>query len=456
MIFKRIKSNGLAHFSYFVSSENEAFVVDPRRDCDIYVEMVYNVGSTIKYVFETHRNEDYVIGSKELTQIGDAKIYHGPGLDWEYGNTVNDGQKFEVGNLKVKAIHTPGHTDESMSYVLYDITSGLEPIMVFTGDALFIGDVGRTDMYGPTEARRMASNLYESLFNKILPLGDQAIICPAHGEGSVCGGNISSRELSTIGLERLQNPILQITDKEKFLNYKMEEQHFFSPYFKKMEEYNLKGAPLLRTRKKAKPMLPKEFKNYMENGAIVIDTREPAPFGGAHIKGSYNILLEGIPLWIGMILSYDEDVLLIVDGYKELEIADKYLLRLGYDRIKGYLVGGIVSWYSVSLPTESIPLLTAEDLKKWLENGKDITVLDVRNEDEWRKGHVKGAKNIYIGNLENNVDELSKDKTIVTLCGNGTRASFAASILRRNGFGNVYSVLGSMKAWNKAGYPVVK
>lgn len=456
MIFERIISPGLAHFSYFISSENEAFVIDPRRDSDIYVEMAYDAGATIKYIFETHRNEDYVIGSKELTKVGKAEIYHGPGLDWEYGNTLKEGQEFDIGNLKIKALHTPGHTDESVSYVLFDTTSGSEPIMVFTGDALFIGDVGRTDMYGPEEDRRMATNLYESLFNKLLPLGDQTIICPAHGEGSVCGGNISARQLSTIGLERIQNPMLQLTDKEEFIEYKMNEYHFFSPYFKKMEEYNLKGAPLLKTRKKAKPMLPKEFKMVIEDGAIVIDTREPAPYGGAHIKGSYNILLEGLPLWTGMILPYDKDILLIVDGYEELEVADKFLLRLGYDKIKGYLVGGIVSWYSASFPTESAPLLTAKELKERMDRGKETVILDVRSDREWSNGHIEGAKNIYIGKLEEKARELPKDKAIATLCGNGTRASFAASILRKKGFKEVYSVLGSMKAWNNANYPVVK
>jgi hydroxyacylglutathione hydrolase len=456
MIFERIVSPGLAHFSYFIAFENEAFVVDPRRDSDIYVEMAYDAGATIKYIFETHRNEDYVIGSMELTRVGNAEIYHGPGLDWEYGNTLKDWQEFEIGNLKIKALHTPGHTDESMSYVLNDTTSGPEPIMVFTGDALFIGDVGRTDMYGPEEDRRMATNLYESLFNKLLPLGDQTIICPAHGEGSVCGGNISARQLSTIGLERQQNPPLQLTDKEEFIQYKMNEYHFFSPYFKKMEEYNLKGAPLLKTRKKAKPMLPLEFKKTIEEGAVIIDTREPAPFGGAHIKDSYNILLEGLPLWTGMILSYDTDILLIVDGYQELEVADKYLLRLGYDKIKGYLVGGIVSWYSASFPTESAPLLTVDQLKERIESENEIVVLDVRNKREWKNGHIEGAINIYIGNLEDKLDILPKDKPIATLCGNGTRASFGASILRKKGFKEVYSVLGSMKAWNKANYPVVK
>jgi hydroxyacylglutathione hydrolase len=176
MIFERIKSEGLEHLSYFIGSENEAIVIDPRRDCQVYVDLARREGMTIKNIFETHRNEDYLIGSLELKNLTDAEIYHGRGLDFKYGNFVDEGQDFSFGKLKLTALHTPGHTDESMSYILADLETGKEPVMIFTGDALFVGDVGRTDLYGPKEAPRMASNLYDSIFNKILPLGDEIIL----------------------------------------------------------------------------------------------------------------------------------------------------------------------------------------------------------------------------------------------------------------------------------------
>lgn len=177
MIFERIKSEGLAHLSYFVGSGNEAIVIDPRRDCQIYLDIARREGMKIKYIFETHRNEDYVIGSLELKELTDAEIYHGKGVDFKYGIFVSDGQEFNFGSMKLTALHTPGHTDESMSYALTYPESGKAPLMVFTGDALFVGDVGRTDLYGPEEIPRMAANLYESIFNKILPLGDGVILC---------------------------------------------------------------------------------------------------------------------------------------------------------------------------------------------------------------------------------------------------------------------------------------
>jgi hydroxyacylglutathione hydrolase len=217
MIFERIKAAGIAHNSYLIGSGSNAMVIDPRRDCQVYVDFVQEKGLKIKYIFETHRNEDYVIGSIELNNITRTEIYHGPGLDWEYGNTLRDGQQFRIGSLRLTAIHTPGHTDESMSYAIADLATGEATVMVFTGDALFVGEVGRTDLYGQEEAPRLASNLYDSIFNKLLPLGDSVILYPAHGGGSVCGLHIANRDESTIGIERIQNPILQIKNKNEFV-----------------------------------------------------------------------------------------------------------------------------------------------------------------------------------------------------------------------------------------------
>jgi len=223
VIFERIKSEGTAHNSYFIGSGSDAAVIDPRRDCQIYTNLAQQHGLKIKHIFETHRNEDYVIGSLELNRLTDAQIYHGPGLDWKYGNTLVDSQVFQIGNLKLTAIYTPGHTNESVSYALTDLSSGEATVMVFTGDALFVSDVGRTDLYGPDEALRLASNLYDSILSKLLPLGDGVILCPGHGSGSVCGLNIADRDQSTLGIERIQNPVLQMS-RDDFIKYKVAEK----------------------------------------------------------------------------------------------------------------------------------------------------------------------------------------------------------------------------------------
>lgn len=456
MIFERIKSEGLAHLSYFIGSGDEAIVIDPRRDCQIYFDLARKEGMKIKYIFETHRNEDYVIGSLELKELTGAEIYHGQGVDFKYGNFVFDGQEFNFGSMKLAALHTPGHTDESMSYTLADPDAGKEPFMVFTGDALFVGDVGRTDLYGPEEAPRLAANLYDSIFNKILPLGDGVILCPAHGAGSLCGGAISKREYSTLGLERIQNPALQRTDKEEFVKFKLEEKLEFPPYFRKMEEYNLSGPSLLNGLPVPEPLPPEEFTTEIEKGALIVDTRMPHSFGGAHIKGSYGIWLKGLPFFSGWLLPYDRPILLVVEENEQTETAVRYLIRIGYDNIAGFLKGGIAAWYMKALPVESLNLISVQSLKDKMEKNEEMFLLDVRGKEEWDEGHIEGAKHIYAGHIEENLDKVPRDLPIVVYCDSSRRSNIAASILKKNGYDEVYNVLGSMTAWKNAGYEVVK
>jgi hydroxyacylglutathione hydrolase len=456
LILHKVKSEGIASISYFLASGNEACVVDPRRDAQIFLKLAWEAEANIKYVFETHRNEDYVIGSMEIADVIDVEIYHGPGLEWKYGNSLTDGQEFNLGVLRIKAIHTPGHTDESVSYVVYDTSTGEAAILIFTGDALFVGDTGRIDMYGPKLAPQNASNLYNSLFNKILPIGDQAVILPAHGAGSVCGAAINERELSTVGLERMQNHALQLKDKDKFIQFKLNEHHYYAPYFKKMEKYNLEGPPLLKNLPRFKPLLPERFRKELNKGGIIVDTRNPASFGAAHIRGSYNVWLKGLPSYVGWVLPYDKPILLIVENFNDLNKAYKYLIRIGYDNIKGYLVGGIIAWYSNNFPTETVGMITVEKLKEKLKKNHDIFLIDVRGAPELNEGFIKEAKNIYVGELEQKLHQIPRDIPIIAVCGNGARASMATSILKKHGYNDVYNVLGSMKAWYKVGYPVVK
>jgi hydroxyacylglutathione hydrolase len=459
MIFERVRSKGLAHISYLIGSGSEAAVIDPRRDCQVYVDLAKREGAKIRYIFETHRNEDYAIGSIELAHLTGARIYHGPDMDFKYGEKLKDGQEFHIDTLRLTAIHTPGHTDESMSYTLADLTAGEEAIMVFTGDALFVGDVGRTDLYGPKEAPRLAENLYNSIFKRILPIGDGVILCPAHGAGSVCGGAISEREESTLGLERTQNPVLQ-KKREDFVRFKVAEHHERPPYFRKMEQYNLEGPPLLGHPPDPAPLSPREFQREMEMGALVVDTRKPSAFGGAHIGGSYSIWLNGLPTFAGWVLPYDRPILLILEDRGHLDRAVRYLIRLGYDRIGGYLCSGsscgVEAWYNEALPTEHLGLLTVQELKARLDSGDDLVVLDVRRDDEWRKGRIKGAVHVYVGHLEERLREVPADRPTAVVCNVGNRDSLGASILRRGGYREVYNVLGSMVAWRKAGYPTVK
>ena len=455
MIFERIKSEGIAHNSYFLGSGGSAAVIDPRRDVQIYLDLARENDLTIKYIFETHRNEDYVIGSLELAAPTGAAIYHGPWLDFKYGHILKDGQEFSLGKLKLSALHTPGHTDDSMSYVITDLSTGSHPAMVFTGDALFVNETGRIDFGGLGNIPRMASNLFDSIFNRLLVLGDGVMIYPAHGAGSVCGTRIASRDESSLGLERLQNPALQYTDKDSFIRYKAAEIHEKPPYFAMMEKVNLEGPPLLNGLPSPRSLSAQEFKKEIEKGALVIDTSLPPAFGGAHIKGAYSIWLEGIPEFAGWFLPYDKPILLVLENDERLAEAVRYLIRLGYDNIAGFLKYGTESWYNSGFPVEKLNLMTVQELKAKLDKAESLTVLDVRAQDEWEAGHIAGAKHIYVGHIEQKLSELAQDSPVAVVCSIGHRAGIASSLLLRAGFPQVSNVIGSMTAWRQAGYPVV-
>jgi len=454
MIFERIKSEGIAHNSYFIGSGREAVVIDPRRDCQVYISLARRHGLRIGSIFETHRNEDYVIGSLELSYFTGAEIYHGPGQKWKYGNVLKDGQEFQIGRLKVTAIRTPGHTDESISYALSDLSSGEAVVMIFTGDTLFVDDVGRTDLYGTEQVPRMASKLYDSIFNKILPLGEGVILCPAHGAGSVCGMHISDRDESSLGIEKVQNPVLQLKGRDEFVRYKVAEKPEVPHYFQQMQKYNLEGPPLLKHLSFPPPLTPREFKQEMERGAVVVDASEPTGYGGAHIKNAYSIWLEGLPAFAGWTLSYDRPILLVLEYDEHLDRAIRYLIRVGYDNIAGYLRGRIEGWYNAGFPIESLPLLSVHQLKDRIDRREELVVLDVRGQDEWDSGHLKGALHIYVGHLEQRIAEVPGDKPIAVMCSTGHRSSIGASILLRAGYTRVYNVLGSISAWVAAGYPL--
>jgi hydroxyacylglutathione hydrolase len=452
MIVEKFKSNIVAHLSYFIGSEGEALVVDPQRDCLIYLNEAQRNNMSIKYIFETHRNEDFIIGSRELAHLSGAKIYHGPWPTFQYGDVLIDGQEFKIGKLKVTAIYTPGHTPGCVSYAVTDLESGQEAVLVCTGDTLFVNDVGRTDFGGSDKRREWSVNLYNSIFHKLLPLGDQAILCPAHGAGSVCGSNIALREWSTLGLERMMNPFLQLSQ-EEFVEYKVKEHHEYAPYFKLMEKYNIEGAPFLGAGKHYEALPLDKFTEKMNEGAVVLDLRSPAAFGGAHIKGSYSIP-PGLLSFTGWFISFDKPIITVIDNDSKLDSLSS-LARIGYDNVVGYLGGGLASWYSAGYPLEaSKHLITASDLKSWLDSGKECFLLDTRSKDEFDEGHIKSATHIYLGHLQERIDEIPRTLPIMVVCGSGNRASVATSILLRNGYEEVYNFLGAMKAWRKLGYPL--
>jgi hydroxyacylglutathione hydrolase len=454
LIFETVKSPGIAHKSYFIGSKGSAAVIDPRRDCDVYLEIADRNNLRIEYIFETHRNEDYTIGSMELSEIVGAQIYHGTGLDFAYGNFLREGDQFQMGTIELEVIETPGHTDESISLTVKDQSVSNDAYLVFTGDALFAGETGRTDLYGESEKKRLAEALYNSIFFKILSLGDQVILCPAHGAGSVCGADIREQELTTIGYEKKTNPVLGYT-KEEFINYKINEKLYYPPYFRKMEKINQTGPDLMCRLPQLKVLKVDEFKKLQKAGAQLLDTRKNTSFGGGHIPQTLNIWKEGVPAYAGWMLNYQDPIIIVDEDGQSIEEVKRYLVRLGFDNVYGYLAGGFPTWYLNAQPVARMELWSVQELKENQEN-KSIFILDVRKINDWERGYIKGARHIYTGQVEENLEEIPADKKVVVYCDSGNKSSVAASILKKHGYEDVASVLGSMNAWLKAGYPVEK
>ncbi len=453
MIVELVKSEGIAHHSYFIGVSGRAAVVDPRRDVEVYLNLAESEDLDITHIFETHRNEDYVIGSLELADATGAEIYHGKNLDFSYGNPISDGDKFTLGTVELEVLETPGHTLESISIAVRDLGVSDDVQMIFTGDVIFAGETGRIDFYGVDRRPEMAGLLYDSLFSKILPLGDQVILCPAHGAGSVCGADIRKQDYTTVGYEMKTNPQLNFASKKDFINFKIEETLYTPPYFKKMEKYNQKGAPIIGRLPFLKAMPAKILKKMQSDGAQILDVRKPTSFAGGHIPGSLNIWREGVAAFAGWFLNYKDPIILVDDHGYGLNEVRQSLVRLGFDNLHGYLADGFSNWYLHAEPVETLDLLTVQQLKEHLFDG-DFFLLDVRKINDWNKEYIQGAHHMYAGEVPENLSRMPSDIPMVVYCDSGFKSTLAASFLKSKGYSNVASVLGGMNAWEKAGYPV--
>jgi len=449
VIVLKFRSEGIAQLSYFIGQGAEAAVVDPRRDIDVYLNLAVKKEMTIKYVLETHRNEDFVTGSQELAAVTGAKVLHGGQQFFRFGTEVKDGQEISIGTLKLAAMHTPGHTSESFSYVLYDPSTTINPIMVFTGDALLVGEVGRTDFLGPEAREKMAADLFESIFHKLLPLGPGTIVCPAHGAGSVCATKIGEREDTTIGTEVASNPYLRLS-REEFIEAKRTENLELSPIFKRMEAVNLEGPRVLGRLPTPSPLSPKEVKHSIAKGGYLLDTRQPYSFAGAHIPGAVNLQLDFLPGYSGYVIPPDRPIALIVETPLLLEQAVRNLVRIGYDNFAGYLRVGMDLWSKNGNEISTLPMITAKDLLALLKKGEDAVLLDVRDRRETAHGGIEGAKLVHLGEVQARLGELPRNKPIITYCGSGVRGSCAASLLLRNGYNRVMNLHGGFNAWQSA------
>ncbi len=444
MLFERIESPGLAQYSYLLGEGTQAIVIDPRRDCNIYLDLAQRAGMDIIAILETHRHEDFVSGSVELAARSGAPVWHADAqLPYRYGQPGHDGQTWQLGTFTLQALLTPGHTEGSLSYVLHEADG--KPWMVFTGDVLFAGEVGRVDFLGMERAPEMAGLLYDSIFGKLLPLGDGVLVWPGHGYGSACGSSIAARTWTTLGLERTRNPRLQHTARTDFVAA-VTRQLPKPAYFTRMEAWNLHGAPLLASLPHPRALAPTDFAAQL-SAAQVVDTRSGFTFAASHVPGALAMELSRLPQMAGWFLTYDMPLLLIVEDDPRPALAT--LRRQGFDAIQGYLGGGMSAWINSGLDMQSVGVVSPHALaqttpRPWL--------LDVRAPDEYASGALPDAHNIPLGLLPNRLGDIPADGPLILYCGSGPRSLLGASLLQRAGRHNIHILAGGVTAWQTAGF----
>lgn len=451
MFLHKIKTEGLAHLSYVLGSAGEAAVIDPRRDYDIYLDIAAENGCRITHIFETHRNEDLISGAARLAEHTGATVHHGPNAAGEvvYAEVVRDGAHVDVGKVRIAVLETPGHTDDSLSFAWSDRDSGDDPVGVFTGDALFVGDVGRTDFY-PQRAREVAGLLHDSL-RKLLALGDHVVIYPAHGAGSVCGSGMAEREISTIGYERRHNPRLRIDSRDEFIAAKLAEHHEIPPYFKTMEAVNLVGPPPLAAPLCPPPLGTAAVKAAMGN-AVAVDVRRTSAFLGAHLPRSLSLPSDMISGYAGWLLDADDELVLVADDAAGAATAAVQLARIGFDRVRGYLAPALTAWAATGEAFGTLAVVGTDEVRARVASRPEgWTLLDVRGQDEVDAARIAGSQHVYLGDLPSRHAELDRDKHYTVMCGSGVRATVGASVLLRAGFTHVDLYFGSIGAWRSAG-----
>lgn len=462
MILKQFYLGCLAHASYLIGDEQTgtAAVVDPQRDVDQYLAFATEHKLQIKHVFLTHLHADFVAGHLELRDRLRATIYLGAKAQTEYRFTpLSDGSVVEFGRVRLKALETPGHTPESISILVYDLDrSESEPHAVLTGDTLFVGDVGRPDLRAALgwSATDLGGLLFDSLQSKLLPLPDASLVYPAHGAGSLCGRAISKETVSTIGEQRRLNYALQSMSKETFIGLVTADQPDAPPYFVYDAVLNSKERPTLdeALERGLKPLDLDRVLELQAGGAQILDTREPEEFATAHLIGSINIGLSGqYATWAGTVLSREKPIVIMANPSRESESAVR-LGRIGFDNLAGYLKDGMRSLESRPDLTATTERFSAPLAAERISSSQPPQLLDVRTPRERDQKSIEGSVGIPLNHLSERLRELPKNRPLLVYCAGGYRSSIAASLLQREGFGDVTEIAGGIAAWEAAKLPV--
>jgi hydroxyacylglutathione hydrolase len=454
MFFQHVYDKSLAQASYLIGcqAKGEAIVIDAQRDMDVYLKIAAQNNLTITHIAETHIHADFLAGSRELAAVTGAKLYLSDegGADWQYQFEhvgLKHGDIIKVGNLTLEVLHTPGHTPESISFLLTDHPATSEPVMIFTGDFVFVGDIGRPDLLEKAAGlvgtqEKGAKQMYQSV-QRFAELAPFIQVWPGHGAGSACGKALGAVPSSTVGYEKIRNWAFKYENDEiGFVDYLLAGQPEPPKYFAMMKHLNKVDRPLMVEVPQHKELSADAFKKAYHDGIKVIDTRNKVEFAKGFIPNSINIQHNNsLATWAGWILNYQEQFILVAKA-DEMEEITRKLMRIGLDNIYGFINN--VDDLDIELQTADV--IDLETFKTFL--GKpDVQIVDVRGKTEYEAGHIEGTEHIFVGTLQDNLDKISKDKQVVIHCQSGDRAAIAYSILRRNGFSDVKNYSGGMKEW---------
>jgi hydroxyacylglutathione hydrolase len=462
MYLRQFVVEGLGHISALVADDAKgvAAVVDPRRDVDVYLREAAARGLRITHVAETHLHNDYVSGGRELAALTGAEHVIGAGAELAYDHRpVRQDDTFDVGALRFTVLETPGHTPEHVAYAVADRSRADEPVHLFTGGSLLVGAVGRTDLLGPERAEPGARQMFASLHGRVLRHEDFVSVLPTHGGGSLCSKDIATTPQSTIGFERRHNGLLGIADVDAFVRALLTDQPAFPRYFRHMRPLNQSGPTPVGRVPEGEPLSVERVAQLVAGEHVVVDLRTPGEFAVAHVPGAISIPAgSSFGTWLGWVVPFGQPLVLILPSAAEWDDAVRQALRIGYDEVAGHLQGGFARWQDAGQPLESSGGATVGQLRAFLAGGRagdhGPLVLDVRQADEYERGHVPGAVHLMAGDLPDRLGDLPRDRPIMTICASGYRSSVAASLLRRAGFEDVTWVSGGVPAWRAAGYPV--
>jgi len=454
MFVQQFCVKGLAHSSYLLGGTNTCAIVDPRRDVDIYLQAASDMGMKITHILETHLHADFISGHLDLAEKTGATIYAPKAGKCAFKHkAVAEGDRIKLEEMQIKVLDTPGHTPEHVTYVVVDKARGTEPVCIFCGDTLFVGDVGRPDLF-PGKAKELASKLYNNLHKKLLRLPDYCEVYPAHGAGSLCGRAMGAKRTTTIGYEKKYNAALQIKDKDKFVESLTTHMPAAPDHFSRCSAINGKGPALVGKLPKLTAMSPQVFaRTAKKPNTIVLDIRDYESFGGQHVPGAFHVDFGGnFATFAGWILPPDKDILLVAASAQQAQDADVWLKRVGLDRAVGFLDGGMFAWSKEGLPTEHIYQIGAAELHDMINKQPGLALVDVRAIGEYQSNHIKGAVNIPVPELRRRYKELNKNKPVILICSTGHRSSLGASLLKQRGFSELYNVAGGMTGYGAAGF----